>query len=233
MSSGLSLSDFLVSEHGIYSRPPHGLDKWDARLKLGLCTGAILANVLLPNISLSLALVLVAWLGLAFSRVAPRQAALFIVAPLWATVMVMLGFSLGFGTQVLYHLGPISFYREGVALGLAAALRVVAEMSWTAALMLTTPLTDILAALRWYKIPAVVTDVLAAMYRYIFVLFDEYKSMAAAAKARGGFKGYRRSLATLGLILAQGFLRALDRAERVDMAMRVRGAGAGGKDLSL
>lgn len=225
MSSGLSLTDFLATEHGIYGRPPRGLDRWDARLKLGLTAAAVLSNVLIARADLSALLVLVAWTGMLVSRIAVRKAMVFILAPAWATLIVVAGFGIGFGSQPLFHWGPLTFYREGMGMGLSAALRVLAEMSWAAALMLTTPFVDILAALRWYRVPSVVVDTLAAMYRYIFVLFEEFKSMIAAAKARGGFKNYPKGLATLGMILAQGFMRALERAERIDQAMRARGRG--------
>jgi len=224
MSSGLSLTDFIATEHGLYGRPPRGLDRWDARVKLALCAAAVLSNVLVARAGLSAALVALAWAGLIASRIAWRQAMAFILAPAWATLIVMIGFGLGFGTQPLWSLGPLTLYREGLFMGLSAGLRVLAEMSWAAALMLSTHFTDILAALRWFRVPPVLVDTLAAMYRYIFVLFDEYKSMASSAKARGGFNGYLRMLSTVGMILAQGFLRALDRAERIDMAMRVRGS---------
>jgi cobalt/nickel transport system permease protein len=223
MSGTFSLHDFLAAEASLYRQAPRGLARWDARLKLGLATAAILANVLLPSAPLSTGLWLAAWLGLGLSRVAWRQAALFIFAPLWTTLMVVVGFSWGFGTTVLVQWGPLTFYREGLLMGLAAGLRVLAEMSWMAALILTTPFTEILAALRWFRVPEVVVDLLAAMYRYVFLLFDEYQTMRSAAMARGGFQDYRTGMATMGQILAQIFMRALERAERVDQAMRVRG----------
>jgi cobalt/nickel transport system permease protein len=223
VSSGLSLTDFLATEHGIYGRQPRGLDRWDARLKLGLTAAAVLSNVLIARTDLSAGLILLAWVGLLLSRIPVRQTMVFILAPAWATFLVMIGFGLGFGQDALFRWGPLTFYREGMALALAAALRVVAEMSWTAALMLTTPFVDILVALRWCRVPPVVVDTLAAMYRYIFVLFEEYKTMTASAKARGGFNGYIKGMTTAGMILSQGFMRALDRAQRIDQAMRARG----------
>lgn len=223
MSGTFSLQDFLAAEASIYGQAPRGLGRWDARLKLGLAAVAILANVLLPSAELSIALWLAAWTGLIISRVPWRQAALFIFAPLWATLLVVAGFSWGFGVTPLAHWGPLTFYKEGLYMGFAAGLRVLAEMSWMAALILTTGFTDILAALRWYRVPEVVVDLLAAMYRYVFLLFDEYQTMRAAARSRGGYQDYRTGMATMGLILSQIFMRALERAERVEMAMRVRG----------
>jgi cobalt/nickel transport system permease protein len=228
MSGTFSLQDFLAAEASIYGQAPRGLGRWDARVKVGLAVLAILANVFVAEVTLSTVLWLLAWTGLIVSRVPWRQAALFIFAPLWATLLVVAGFSWGFGTTVLAHWGPLTFYKEGLFMGLAAGLRVLAEMSWMAALILTTPFTDILSALRWFKVPEVVVDLLAAMYRYVFLLFDEFQTMRAAARSRGGFSDYRTGMATMGLILAQIFMRALERAERVDAAMRVRGRDSAG-----
>jgi cobalt/nickel transport system permease protein len=226
MSGAFSLTDFLAAETALYGQPRRGLARWDARIKLGLCSGAILANVLLALAPLSALLWALAWTGLAASRVPWRQALLFVFAPLWATLMVIVGYAWGFGSTPFFHAGPVTLYREGLEMGFNAGLRVMAEMSWMAALMLTTPFTEILAALRWYRVPSSLVDLLAAMYRYIFLLFDEYSSMSAAARARGGYRTWRTGLQTLGLILAQIFLRALDRAERIDQAMKVRGRDA-------
>lgn len=228
MSGTFSLQDFLAAEASLYGQEPRGLGRWDARVKVGLAALAVLANVLFPHRALSTALWLLAWAGLVVSRVPWRQAALFIFAPLWATLLVVVGFSWGFGSTPLAQWGPLTFYQEGLQLGFDAGMRVLAEMSWMAALILTTPFTEILKALRWFKVSAVVTELLAAMYRYVFLLFGEYQSMRAAARARGGFKDYRTGMASLGLILAQIFLRALERAERVEQAMRVRGRDSAG-----
>ncbi len=228
MSGSFSLSDFLAAEASLYGQSPRGLGRWDARVKLALCAAAVFANVLRPDPALSAGLALLAMAGLAASRVPWRQAALFIFAPLWATLMVVLGFGFGFGETVLFSWGPLNFYREGLAQGLFAGLRVLAEVSWIAALMLTTPFTEILAGLRWFRVPHTLVDLLAAMYRYVFLLFDEYATMRSAARARGGYRDWRTGMATLGLILAQIFMRALDRAERVDQAMRMRGRDSTG-----
>lgn len=226
MSGSFSLSDFLAAEASLYGKTPRGLARWDARVKVALAAAGVLGNVLLPSVLLSTVLWLAAWTGLAFTRVPWRQAALFIFAPLWATLMVIAGFAWGFGTEPLFHVGSVTFYREGLLMGGAAGLRVLAEMSLMAALILSTTFTDILAVLRWFRLPAIIVDLLGAMYRYVFLLFDEYETMRTAARARGGYRDYLTGMRSMGLILAQVFLRALERAERVDMAMRVRGRDA-------
>jgi cobalt/nickel transport system permease protein len=146
-----------------------------------------------------------------------------LLAPAWATAVVMAGYAWGFGTTPLWHWGWLTLYREGLEMGLNAGLRVLSEMACVGLLILSTPFFEILEALRWFRLPAVLVDTLAFMYRYIFLLFDEFTAMRASAKVRGGYAGYRLSLGTSGRIAAQIFLRSYDRAERISQAMKARG----------
>ncbi len=225
MSGQISLQDFFQVERAQFLRRARGLRLWDPRLKLFLATIGVLANVLLIRWELSVALLALAFVGFQATRVPLKHAAIFFVAPLWATIVVMIGYSFGFGHNVLFEVGPVSVYREGVLLGLAAGLRVVSEMSWIGLLILTTPFTEILDALRWFRVPAVLVDTLAFMYRYVFLLCDEFLAMRASARTRGGLSTYKGSLNTLGLVTSQVFLRAYDRSLRISHAMRARGGG--------
>ena len=203
-----------------------GLYAMDPRLKLALLVLAVAANVIIANLGLSTAL-FVASLGLAvWSRVPARLFALFFLAPAWATLIVFLGFSAGFGATPIFTAGPLTFYREGMLQGVAAAARVASDMGWMAAVFLTTPFDRVLDALKWYRVPAILLDTIAMTYRYAFLLMDEFHRMRDAARSRGGFRGYRNSQHSTGLILAQVILRAYDRAGRIQSAMVARGANA-------
>lgn len=225
MSGQLSLQDFFQVERAQFLKRARGLRLWDPRLKVALTVAAVSANVLWYSPELSIALLALALVGFQVTRVPLRQAFVFLVAPAWATLIVMIGYSVGFGRTAIFELGPITFYREGVSLGLSAGLRVVGEMSWIGLLILTTPFTEILDALRWFRIPAILVDTLAFMYRYVFLLCDEFLAMRASARTRGGLSTYRGSMNTLGLITSQVFLRSFDRSMRISHAMRARGGG--------
>lgn len=225
MAGQLPFQDFLQVERAQFLQRARGLRLWDPRLKLALAALAVLANVLWPSVGLSTTLLALAVVGLWVTRVPLRHAAIFFIAPLWATLIVIIGFSIGFGRTAIYEIGPVVFYREGIHLGLAAGLRVVSEMSWIGLLILTTPFGEILQALRWFWIPRVLVDTLAFMYRYVFLLCDEFVAMRAAARTRGGFATRRTGLATTGLVASQVFLRAYDRSLRISQAIRARGGG--------
>ena len=61
------------------------------------------------------------------------------------------------------------------------------------------------------------------MYRYAFLLHEEFVRMRTAGQSRGGWCGYARMVRTIGRITAQIFIRAFDRSERISCAMFARG----------
>ena len=200
-----------------------GLHCVDARLKLALVVAAVLFNVVLLDYRLSLGLLLAAWAGIAASRAPLRQMAWFVLAPVWATLPVVFGLALGLGQTPLMRIGHLTLYHEGLAQGGQAGLRVLADTAWAGLLFMTTPFTEILAALRWFRVPTVVADTLGFMYRYVFLLWEEFSAMRVSARARGGLSGWRREWRTTGVITAQVFLRAYDRAQRIQQAVQARG----------
>lgn len=203
-----------------------GWHHWDARLKLFLLVAAIGLNVVVANAWLSAGLLAVSLVFIVRSRIPFRLFAIFFLAPAWATLLVFVGFSVGFGVQPIVSVGPVTVYREGVALGISAALRVASEMSWIAALMLTTPFPQLLEALHFYRVPAVLIGALGMAYRYAFLLADECYRMIAASRVRGGLNSFYRKIESLGMIVAQVIIRAYDRAARLQQAMMMRGANS-------
>ena len=108
-------------------------------------------------------------------------------------------------------------------MGISAAARVGADMSWIALVFLTTPFTNVMKSLRWYRVPQVLVETLGFCYRYTFLLVSEFFLMRDAARARGGLQSKSKSLKAMGMILAEVILRAYDRASRIQDAMTARG----------
>ena len=205
-----------------------GLHGWDPRLKLALLVIAVALNIIVAQLWLSSLLFLIGAGMAIWSRIPFRLFALFFLAPAWATLIVFLGFSVGFGTTAIFSFGPLTMYREGVFQGLSAAARVATDMSWIACVFLTTPFTKVLYSLKWFRVPTVLLDTIAMAYRYAFLLIDEFLRMRNASRTRGGFQGYLRSLVSTARILAQVILRAYDRAKHIQIAATARGADAEG-----
>jgi len=86
------------------------------------------------------------------------------------------------------------------------------------------PFDQLLSTLRRSGVPTVLIAILAFMYRFIFVLWDELDTMRAARRARNFDRGgllfrWRNSAQMIGMLL----IRALTRSERVYGAMCARG----------
>lgn len=205
------------------SRNFNGLHLIDARIKLVLLITAVTLNIYFAEIRLSLTLFLIGTSLAAWSRIPVRLFLFFFIIPAWSTFIVITGFTVGFGSTPLFYLGPVTFYREGFELGLSAGARVICDMSWMAAVFLTTPFNTLLSALKWFRVPAVFLDTIAMGYRYLSLLMREFNKMKCSAHARGGFQTYGHALQTTGRILAQVLLRAYDRAVRIQEAMISRG----------
>jgi cobalt/nickel transport system permease protein len=201
-----------------------GWHHWDVRLKLFLLVLAIGLNLVVAQAWLSLSLLVVSLYFIVRSKIPFRLFAVFFLAPAWATLLIFAGFSIGFGIQPMWSVGPITLYREGIGLGVSAALRVASEMSWIAALMLTTPFLRLLEALRFYRFPPELIGAIGMAYRYAFLLADECYRMIAASRVRGGLNSFYRKIESTAMILAQVIIRAYDRAARLQQAMVTRGA---------
>lgn len=230
--------DTLVQEYHERSGS-EGLHSVDARFKLLLLASTVAVNIYFAKLWLSLVLFSIGTSLAIWSRIPAKLFLLFFIIPGWSTLVVVCGFTVGFGTTPVFYLGPLTLYLEGFNLGLAAAARVACDMSWIAAVFLTTPFNGVLKALRWFHVPEIFIETIAMGFRYTSLLLKEFKKMKYSAQTRGGFQNYRYALQSTARILAQVVLRAYDRALRIQETMIVRGAyskqtkGSGAESLKI
>jgi cobalt/nickel transport system permease protein len=86
------------------------------------------------------------------------------------------------------------------------------------------PFDQLLTTLRRSGVPAILLAILAFMYRFVFVLWDELDTMRTARRARtfdraGAIFRWKVGAHMIGMLL----IRALERSERVYGAMCARG----------
>ena len=94
---------------------------------------------------------------------------------------------------------------------------------WAVLLIATTPMEQILRALRRAGCPPVLLDVTYFLWRYMHVVVEEAARIRTAALARGAANRFGISASTVASL----FLSAHARAERVHRAMLARGATGG------
>lgn len=223
MQTPLSLERVLTIERLCDRTRRRGAFHWRADVKVALVLLVTLLNVGLALPLLSGGLLAGGALLLCLSRPPWRPTALFLIVPLWPVLLTILGFGAGFGHTPLLSRPPLTLYREGLWLGGVVAMRVYCDLVWLALTTLTTPFADMLGVLRRWRLPGILIDTLAMMYRYAFLLHDEFLRLWMAGHNRGGRARYRVEWATLGRIVARLFMRAYDRSDRICTAMWARG----------
>jgi cobalt/nickel transport system permease protein len=88
----------------------------------------------------------------------------------------------------------------------------------------TTKLSHLLETLKQFKVPNIFINLLSFMYRYSFLLEDEFLRTSRAYQSRDiNNKNNFRKVKILSNILGTLFIRTYERAERVYLAMCSRG----------
>jgi len=106
----------------------------------------------------------------------------------------------------------------------------------------STPFPDLMAAMRAVKVPRLLVAVFGLMWRYLFVMADEALRLIRARTARsghadqpglkpGGSLAWRGKVA--GGMAGSLFLRAIERSDRIYMAMVARGYNGDVRSFAL
>lgn len=106
---------------------------------------------------------------------------------------------------------------------LSVLLRSGLSIALLALLAETTAFADILQAMRALRAPEALSAVTTQMYRYIFVLFDEWRRVSQARACRTAGVLRVPTVSFYGQQIALVFARSWDRSERVHAAMLLRG----------
>ncbi len=90
------------------------------------------------------------------------------------------------------------------------------------ALSLSTPVYEITSFLRRAHLPAIFVELMALIYRYIFILLEEIHNMTLAAQARQGYRNTKNGFRSLSGIATGLLVRSFLRARRSFDAMEAR-----------
>jgi len=186
--------------------------------KVLLCGGLVVTALVLPAWpgSALVAVVAVA-LALGPARVPVRTFARAVCLPLAflttgavTAVVEVGGEGIGWAPDAAVRAGSLM----GHALAGSAAVLLLAT---------TTPMSDLLPALRRAGVPAAVVDVASVVYRLLFVLLDSLRAVREAQAARMGYSSLRRSYRSSGVLAAAVLTRSWDRARRMHEGLTGRG----------
>ena len=112
---------------------------------------------------------------------------------------------------------------EQLRLGLTVFCRAMGAVSAMYFLSLNTPMTDLTMALERLHVPKLFVELMELIYRFIFLLAGEAGRIKVAQESRLGYRGFRRSMHSMGELLSTVFVRSLHRGNRVFSALESRG----------
>ncbi len=117
------------------------------------------------------------------------------------------------------------FYISATGLKSAAlaAARAFGAVSALYTLALSTPVDEIVSAMKKIHMPNLIISLMYMIYRFIFILFDVYRKMKTAATSRLGYCGFRTSCRSFALSAASLLIISMKKANACYDAMASRG----------
>lgn len=105
-----------------------------------------------------------------------------------------------------YHIGIVE---SSLATSLKLFTTVLASISATFFLSLTTPLVDIIAVFKKIKIPDLMIELLVLIYRFIFIFLEESIAIYHSQEIRFGYISFKKSIESTSLLVRSLLLRVL------------------------
>lgn len=211
------------------------IHRLDPRVKVVVTIVYILSNALLPDgawVAFGLS-----WFLLLFANVLSNLGITFtfkrsFVALPFALVAITVLFSIPGNplTTFRFLLWDLTITDMGLLRFESILIRSWLSVQMAILLVATARFPDIIHALEHLRVPAILTTIIAFLYRYLFVLVDEVFRLLRAREARsaavpgvraGGSVAWRAGVA--GNMAGQLFLRSYERSDRVYNAMLARG----------
>ncbi len=112
---------------------------------------------------------------------------------------------------------------NGIATFLTVTIKSFLSVLLMASLIVSTDERELLHGLRKMYLPKILVSMIFLMYRYIFLIRDEFKTGQLAINSRVFEKSYKTINKKLTFLIGNVFIRSIDRAESVYRSMESRG----------
>lgn len=211
--------------------------RMDARVKVFLCVFILAAVTAVPGLRLPLGVLVLAFTAALVIKTPFKLILGRLIPPLVFGIFFMVIMLFSEGSHHLFSIQVFDInlygYSEGLNLGITVLARIIASMSAILFLSVTTPIYELGRAMMWFRIPAVIVEILLLTYRYIFVLWDEGMRIRDAQRLRLGysmkkdFQGWKKSISSTFTLMGMVIIRAYDRADQTFSAMCLRGYNGG------
>jgi len=130
------------------------------------------------------------------------------------------------GGEVLWAWSSLQITTVGLMILGSISCKALLSLLILNILTLSTSVPTLLQGLMVLRTPPLLVAILASMYRYIYILVDEFSAMRRAATARNFgsrnlWQAWQRQV--LGNMIGMLFIRTYDRGDRIYQAMLARG----------
>ena len=222
-------------EHGGYLQidfyaQSSGLNGLAAGFKLSLFTGFLVLCIAADSVAFALAVAAgMSWLTLCRGKIPVHVYVSLLLLPV--------SFILLSSTAIIFCLSPepvglldlplpgqwwLAATAEGRRSALLLLAKALGAVTCLYALSLSTPLPELVDALRRLRLPSVVVELMYLIYRYIFILLELAGRMRTAARARLGDDGIRAAWRSFGGIAGNLLVLSFQQAAASFDAMEAR-----------
>jgi len=212
------------------------LHKIDARIKLIFVFAVVLTATIFNNIYLMVLTEMYILFVMLFSKIPILNLIkrILMIIPFGGFIALFQPFIRG--ESIIYYLGMLPVYSEGLEFGIALFLKFLVSISAIVLLSSTTPMYEVINAGKKLGIPSIMSTLLGMMIRYLFVMFDVLESTLKAQKSRAINRknlGYKELLNTFGSLIGLVFLKSYEQGERTYLGMLSRGYSKDSKIKTL
>ncbi|MCX7842129.1 MAG: cobalt ECF transporter T component CbiQ [Clostridia bacterium] len=102
-------------------------------------------------------------------------------------------------------------------------LKALGAVSCLYFLSLSTPVVELLNALRKLRVPSLIVEMMGLIYRFIFVLLETAYTITMAQDCRLGYFGLSSGYRSLSALASALFIRAYKRSEELYTSLEARG----------
>ncbi|WP_367344191.1 cobalt ECF transporter T component CbiQ [Methanomethylovorans sp.] len=139
--------------------------------------------------------------------------------------VVIIAFFSGNGSEIFGF--DLWDHRFGVSTGglnmaLVVLARTISGMSCLFFLSLSTPMMELFFVLKATRFPDSFIEIAMMMYRYIFVFMEVAMGIKYAQTVRLGYKDFRTSFRSMGMMGTSLFIRAWEQGEKLYVSMNSR-----------
>ena len=140
------------------------------------------------------------------------------------TLFLWLTLPFTYGGNNLTELGPLLISGDGIRLAGLITLKTNTVVLALLSLLATSGIAELGHALERLRVPKRLCFLLLFSYRYIFVIYQEYRKLVRAAQMRCFIPGTNiHTYRTYGYLFGMTLVRSWNRAIRVHQAMLLRG----------